>query len=408
MIKTASGAAVGTATGDSMTGLERALNELAKLPRAPIITTCYLNVDGAQRLRPADYLEAFGVLEQHALQRAEAEEPALQDSVQRDVAVMRRWLEGTLERSRTRGVAFVACAHSGLFRALELPVPVRDQIVVAQRPNLLQLETLLAASQRFAVALVDHEKLRLLEYRLGELSEYPALFEGPSPHRDRQRGWNVSPSPSNTGGAATRWAPAGSHVDRHELTAADRHIASCSEALSAHLDRHPADHLLLGGPNPERARLEHALPERHRVLVAGHVSVRVSAAFGAVLHAVENAVRDVEDRDDEVLTELEAAAAQGTAVLGLPAVLAALSAGRARELVMAAALEGRPGATCTSCHALWLLQPRCAVCGAATEPVDDIVEAAIERATISGVRVHIARSNGASWFSEGVGAMTRY
>lgn len=137
--------------------------------------------------------------------------------------------------------------------------------------------SILARAKRLGVALVDHEKMRVFEYHLGELSESSALFEGAPPHRDRQHGWNVSSSPSGSGDAAAQWASAGTHVDRRELATAERHFTRCAAALANHVDEHPVDHLLLGGPTPEPERLERLLPTRYRSRVVGFLPVRVTA-----------------------------------------------------------------------------------------------------------------------------------
>jgi hypothetical protein len=389
--------------------LERAIGDLTHGHSTPVVTTCYLDVDGAHRPRHADYLAAFAVLAQQLRQRAEVEEPELQTVVADGVRMLQRWLDDQFRRSRTRGLVLIACPLDSWFRAFELPVRVQDQIVVAHHSHLLQLETILAQAKRYGVACIDHEKMRVFEYRLGELFEYPALFEGSAPHRDRQHGWNVSSSPSATGDAAARWAPAGTHVDRREVRLTDRHLARSAAFLSEHLDQHPVDHLLLCGPTPERERLERALPDRHRSRVAGYISVRVAAPLGEIQAGVSSIAHEVEQRDDEAaLSELETAFGTGSAVLGLAAVLSALSQRRVKRLLISTGFMSQPGALCTSCQALWPAQAACDVCGGATVPVDDIVEAAVERAILTGAQCRFVRADQVAPAADGIAAITRF
>ena len=266
--------------------IEREIGDLQHVHDASIVTTCYLDVDGAHRPRRSDYLQAFKLLAQSARESAEVEEPEVRTALDGNVTMLERWLEEQFERSRTRGLMLVACSRDSWFRAIALPVRVEDQIVSEHGPNLLPLKLLLAQATRFGVALVDHEKMRVFDYYLGELFEYPALFEGPAPHRDRQHGWNVSSSSSGTGDAAARWAPAGTHVDRREVALAERHLARCAAAFASHLEAYPVDHLVLGGPTPERERLERDLPDHFRSRVVGHVGVRVSAPIDEIQTAV--------------------------------------------------------------------------------------------------------------------------
>lgn len=359
--------------------LERQLRMLQELPEARVITTCYLDVDGRVRPRMLDCLAAFAVLAQQAARLAQAREPALQEAVEHALMRMRRWLEHDLERSRTRGVALVAVESGDTLHAVTLPVPVRDQVAVSGRASLLQLEAVLAEARTYGIALVDGERLRMLEYRLGQLLEYPALFEGPSPQRDRQHAWTVTGSTAASGHDAARWQPAGSHVDRHEVRIEEHHIAACAAALGAHLDRHPVDHLLLGGPKPERARLERELPERHRARVAGEVSVRVAAPLSEIHDAVLETFRDIEERDeDAALDRLSTALGTGRAVGGLEAVRAAIDAGRVAELVLPGAGGG------------------------------DALEEVIARAAGTGATVHFIRFNPMPAGAEGIAAITRF
>lgn len=396
-----------TATSDSR--LERTIGDLTHGHSAPVVTTCYLDVDGAHRPSPAAYLGAFAVLAQQARRRAEVEEPELQTVVADAISMLQRWLDDQFQRSRTRGLVLIACPLDLWFRAIELPVRVQDQIVVAHYSHLLQLETILAQAKRYAVACIDHEKMRVFEYRLGELFEYPALFEGSAPHRDRQHGWNVSSSPSATGDAAARWAPAGTHVDRREVKLTERHLARSAAFLSEHLDQHPVDHLLLCGPTPERERLEWALPDRHRSLVAGYISVRVAAPLDEIHAGVATMAQEVEQRDEEAgLGELVTAFGTGSAILGLKAVLSALSQGRVKRLLISSGFMSQPGAVCPSCQALWPAQPACDVCGATTKPVDDIVQLAVERAILTGAQCRFVRADQAASAADGIAAITRY
>jgi hypothetical protein len=396
-----------TATAGSQ--LERAIGDLTHGHSTPVVTTCYLDVDGAHRPRHADYLAAFAVLAQQLRQHAEVEKPELQTVVADGVRMLQRWLDDQFQRSRTRGLVLIACPLDLWFRAIELPVRVQDQIVVARHSHLLQLETILAQAKRYGVACIDHEKMRVFEYRLGELFEYPALFEGSAPHRDRQRGWNVSSSSSATGDAAARWAPAGTHVDRREVRLIDRHLARSAAFLSEHLDQHPVDHLLLCGPTPERERLERALPDRHRSRVAGYISARVAAPLGEIQASISTIAREVEQRDEETgLSELVTAFGTGSAILGLEAVLPALSQGRVKRLLISKGFMSEPGALCTSCQALWPAQPACDVCGGATVPVDDIVAAAVERAILTGAQCRFVHADQVDSAADGIAAITRF
>jgi|GEM_PF-5298007 len=372
------------ATRIAGTATEREIRNLRHADRTPIVSTCYLNVDGARRPRREDYLAAFAVLAQRA-RNAEIEDPECRTAVEANLTLFARWLEDRFERSRARGLVMLSCSRDSWFHAIPVALPVEDQLTSGRSPHLLPLEVILSRAKRIGVALVDHEKMRVFEYHLGELTESPALFEGVLPHRDRQHGWNVSSSPSRSGDAAAQWASAGTHVDRREVAAAQRHLTKFAAALANHVDEHPVDHLVLGGPTPEPERLERLLPDRCRARVFGFIPVRVTAPLDDIQAAVSAIEPDVETRDDHAtLSILAAASGSGLAVRGLKPVLAALSEGRVESLIISTQVESRPGALCTSCQALSLPGPACPVCGADTAPVDDVVEEAVERTAQRG------------------------
>lgn len=311
---------------------------MSEIAHAAVMTTCYLDVDGRHRPRLADCIEAFGALAQRAAQAAESRAPGVQTAVRQDTTAMREWLEQDLDRSLVRGVVMVACSLNGTSEALGLPVPVRDQIVVSDRPHLLQLESILETAGTFGVALVDHERVRMFEYRLGELREYPALLE-----------------------------------------VAEHHIAACAAALSQHLEHHPVDHLLLGGPEPEPARLERALPAADRALVSGHVTVRVAVPMSEVHAALLESIRDIEECDEaDVLAMLETALGTGRGARGAKAVQAALEAAAVSDLVIA------------------------------TTPNEEFAESAIEQAAATGAATHFVRYHEMPAGTDGIAAITRY
>lgn len=273
--------------GSIVTGrISREVGELEHAHDASIVTTCYLNVDGGQRPRRVDVLQAFKILAQSVRADADAANPEVRSALEGNVAMIERWLEDQFQRSSTRGLVLVACSRNSWLRTIALPIPVDDQIVSGPSPCLSPLQDQLARAPRFALALVDNEKMRVFDYHLGELLEYPALFEGVAPHRDRQHGWNVSSSPSGTGDAAARWASAGTHVDRRDVALSERHLARCVAAFTRHLDAHPVDHLVIGGPIPERERFERRLPSCISSRVVGNVGVRVSASIDEIQRAM--------------------------------------------------------------------------------------------------------------------------
>src|SRR5690606_30275697 len=131
-----------------------------------LVTSCYLDVDGGRYVRPADYERALDDMVRRARRRPEVDE-AVEADIGRIVA---RVGEG-FDRTATRGVALFASDAHDLFVVHELPVAVRNELVVNPTPAVGQLELVLQQSEKVAVLAADKQHARVLVYRLGELVE---------------------------------------------------------------------------------------------------------------------------------------------------------------------------------------------------------------------------------------------
>ena len=165
------------ATRIAGTATEREIRNLRHADRTPIVSTCYLNVDGARRPRREDYLAAFAVLAQRA-RNAEIEDPECRTAVEANLTLFARWLEDRFERSRARGLVMLSCSRDSWFHAIPVALPVEDQLTSGRSPHLLPLEVILSRAKRIGVALVDHEKMRVFEYHLGESDGEPGTLRG--------------------------------------------------------------------------------------------------------------------------------------------------------------------------------------------------------------------------------------
>ena len=132
-----------------------------------LVTTCYLDVDGGRYVRPADYQRSLDDLVRRARGRDVVDGP-----VEADIArIVARVGEG-FDRTTTRGVAIFSSQAHDLFVVHELPVPVRNELVVNPTPAVGQLERVLQQSEKVAVLAADKQHARVFVYRLGELVEH--------------------------------------------------------------------------------------------------------------------------------------------------------------------------------------------------------------------------------------------
>ncbi len=385
--------------------IDEIVRELAATTPCAVMTSCYLNLDRAQRPHSADHLRAFEALAERAERRANALGPSQGKVVERDLAAIREWLMRRRDTPETSGVACFACSARGLLRVVPLPVAVPDRIKVAAPPHLFPLELVAEEAPRFAVVLADAEEFRIIEARLGALRPYPSIIDGPRTLLDQR---HPRTERSVTRAAEAKGLRNGSAVERHERVALDRHVSRCTGALIEHLRQHRVDLLIIGGSEVMQAHLERALPAPLRKMVAARVTMSVRAPLPQIRRMVDRVAAEIARRkDDDTLAELEFQVDAGRAVMGLTGVLTALDEARVGTLVVEVDPPCLPGAICLACQRITLPAPTCPACGSVTEPLDDVMEAAMERALGTGARVRVLRSGRTIGNEAGIAALPR-
>src|SRR5688500_14889409 len=88
-------------------------------------------------------------------------------SVAADIQRVQELVRGGIDRSRTRGLAMFSCSAHDFWRVIELPVAVRDQVVVNHSPSVRQLEVVVDEYERFGLLLADRQRARVFVYELG-------------------------------------------------------------------------------------------------------------------------------------------------------------------------------------------------------------------------------------------------
>jgi peptide subunit release factor 1 (eRF1) len=291
-------------------------------------------------------------------------EPAAKD-LERIAAHVRRGLD----RSRVRGLALFSCEASGLWKALELPIPVSDQLVVNRRPQVSQLERLSEEDERFAVLLADRQRARVLVIEMGQVVHSGALFDELPRHEDDQGEWDKD------------------HVHDHQVVAAQHHLRRAGHLAFSVFKRQSFDRLVLSGPEEVLAELERELHSYLRDRIVARLSTPTTAGDDEVRQAVWRVQEQIErEREASLVASLRDRLALGTAVAGLGPVLTALLERRVEVLLVSAGFR-KPGWRCPGCEALAERGRACPVCSAQMDFVDDVVEEAVEDALLGSGRI---------------------
>jgi peptide subunit release factor 1 (eRF1) len=368
------------------------IRTLASLEGSPVVTSCYLDVDGRTHRHASDYEAELDHLLRVARERVHAngnDRDAVR-SVESDLDQMSSWVRGGFDRSRVRGLAMFACSARGWFEVVELPRPVRSQIVLNAMPHLRQLEYVVGEFDAFAIVLVDRSHSRIFRFEMGELTEHDRVDDA-VPRRHDQGGWS---------------AP---NIQRHADEVAHRHLKHTAEVLFDEVQARAVDHLVLGGPHEVVAEFESVLHPYQRERVVATVSLSVHAGTEEVRQAALEVEERVERaRATERVDRLRDAVGAGNGgVAGLEATLAALVARRVDILLVSDGFEAQ-GWRCRECRHLATRGRSCPVCERQMELVDDVVAEAIDDAIGMKCTVDVVRENADLDVLGRIGALLRF
>src|ERR1700730_14998011 len=139
------------------------------------------------------------------------------------------------------GLAIFACTPAGLWETFNLHVPVRDMLVFEANSNVEPLLDLLDEYERYAVALVDKEKMRFFSVFLGEIEEHDDFKD-------------FVPGKHDQGGVSQ------ANFQRHHEAHVFRHLKRTADYLANAYRQRPFDRLILAGPEEATSELRRMLP----------------------------------------------------------------------------------------------------------------------------------------------------
>lgn len=349
------------------------VRRLATFRGDPVVSSVYLDVDGAHRPVTATYEDAFERLTDELRRRARTRgEPRVVHSVDGDIERMRAWLGEGIDRTVTRGVALFSCHEKGWFDAVALATAVRDEAAIGPTPRIRQLVEAIDEPEPFLLALVDRTHLRLFHVD-GAVTD-----ERPTPVTYQERAVDTTIELGS-------W-------EHHNEEAARAHLRRAAAEVADAVRTWPVRQLVLGGPDESAAALEDLLHPTIRALVVGRVGVRVAAPVEEIASAARAVAEQAERAREVALVEAvrQHAAGEHGGVVGLEATLAALAEQRVATLLVRDGFSA-PGASCPACGHTGPDLRYCPACGASNVELDDVVEVAIEQAIAQGADVELCR-----------------
>src|SRR5262245_39051810 len=298
--------------------LSNRIDALARiLPTSLPLLSVYLNTDVNETGRTTHDLFLRKELRQRT--RTYDERSAERESLNGDCERIERYLAEELQPS-TRGVALFACAGTGLFAAIQLPVPfTENRLVVNDRPHLYPLVRLDEGHPRYAALLVDTNSARIFVFGTGVTID---TFDVQNPKTKH----------SKTGG--TSQARFQRHVENVHLHHAKEVVDRLDQIVSAeHIE-----HVVVAGDEVIVPLLKEQFPERLRAKVIDVLRLDIRSPEHKVLAATLEALRKKDEATDETVVHelIGDYRAGGLALVGPERVREALVRGQVDTLVIAA------------------------------------------------------------------------
>jgi peptide chain release factor subunit 1 len=355
------------------------------------VTSVYLDVDGGRHVRFQDVIRSAELMLKDVLQKHDGH-----PSVAADIQRVQELVRGGIDRSKTRGLAVFSCSAHDFWQVVELPVSVRDQVVVNHTPYVRQLEVVVDEYERFGLLLADKQRARVFVYELGEVIESTELLD-PLPRGDDEGDHSVRRD----------------QLENHTSNVVHQHLRHAADAAFRVFQDRGFERLIIAAPEEIAGELRSMLHPYLQERVEAHchnISVGASVEeIRAAAHAVE---AEVERRKEaELVSRLrDAVGANRRGVGGLEATLKALVERRVEVLVVSHGYT-HPGWRCPSCDHVCVkagVGRACPVCEVEMHAVDDVVEEAVEDALNQSCEVEICVGNADLDVLGGIGAILRY
>jgi hypothetical protein len=334
-------------------------------PSTGKVLSLYLNLDPTEFATPAARSSEIRSLLSRAERIVRDEERLSHDervALREDLERVREFLGGQLDADGAHAIAIFCSGPAGLFEVLKLPKPVDHDAIVTDTPYVEPLVAI-GARDEWCVLLANRHVARILRGSRHAMREVERI-QAELVARDQGGGFPASET----------------RTTDHDV---ERHFKRISQVLLQRFARRAPNGLFIGAPRELVGDLEARLhPDVRRHLV-GRVDVDVEHSTPAqVTAAVEPQIEFIIRRgEDELFERLRERLGTGErAAAGLEEVLDALNEQRVEALLVEDGLQAM-GKRCPACGWVGITGTSdCPADGTALMAVDDVVEAAVERA----------------------------
>ncbi|VAX28363.1 hypothetical protein MNBD_NITROSPIRAE02-1412 [hydrothermal vent metagenome] len=300
------------------------------------------------------------------------------------------------KREFRKGLVLLSSEETGFWREYNLPIPVKNTLIVDNTPYMKPLLDIVDNNPRYLILLVEKDEARIFVVHLGEIVEYGEVKTEDVPGKHKKGGWFALAEP---------------HYQRHIDYHVGLHLKEVIKKLESFLSAEQIDLIFIGGSEEAVTMFKDMLPETVRTRIKGQFAAEMFLKPDEVLKRAEPLLSVYEAaKEKKIVDELITRALKGNqAVLGLADVIGAVTEGRVHKLVFVKDYT-ESGFKCVNCGLLSVQNiPKCPYCGNNMEPIEYMVELVVQRAVEQGATVEVLAYETASLKEKGnIGAILRF
>jgi hypothetical protein len=284
-------------------------------------------------------------------------------SLQDDLSVVRDYVTHTYDRGHALGLSMFSLSASKFWHVEETPETVPNRVVFAPHPYLTPLVKVISLAKPLLILLTDREFARVFLMDGLDVTEVTKSKDF-VPHRSEQGGLSQA------------------RYQRHSDEWAKHHLSKAARIVFE-LEQHEPFRWIVLGVEPEIEQdVDRDLHPYIKDKVVAKIHVRLDAPVDEIAERAGEARARAEERLIDRLVERvrEGLGPSGHAAAGLPDTIEALNEKRVHILLFQDGFS-HPGTECPNCG---LLVPEqvdiCPACEHQTRRVDNVVDAAVQRA----------------------------
>jgi len=299
------------------------------------------------------------------------------------------------KRELKKGLAILSSSEKTFWKAYQLSVPVKSEIIVDKTPFIKPLLDIMDNYQRYAVLLVDKETARIFLLHLGEITEYGDIHTPDVPGKHSKGGW---------------FALSQNHYARHVDYHVGLHLKDVVRKLESFLKDEKIERVVLGGPYEAVVMTKDLLLKTITDKIIGTFRAGMFENNADILKKIEPVISEFEKKKEKMTVSelLTMASKRENAVVGIDNVLNALQEGRIMRLAFVKDFRDS-GYACRNCR--YLTKQKvipCPYCRSEMEEVNYLVDLAAQRAVENGALVHVISESQELLNAGGIGAFLRF